>query len=184
MDPLVALTIVLGLVAAATALGLLWRARQGRIVPADGAVITAADVSSGTPFGAHATLLQFSSEFCARCPGTRRLLAGVADARPGVVHLDVDLTHRADLATRFAILQTPTTLILDGAGRVHARVGGVPSRAGIGEHLDDLGDLGDTAGPVPGTAGTARSPGNARSAGTDRDENTDPLRSSNVPFEP
>ena len=66
------------------------------------------------------------------------LLAGVAGSRPGVAHLDVDLTHRADLAHRFGVMQTPTTLILDGAGRVRFRIGGVPHRAGVARHLDDL----------------------------------------------
>jgi len=52
--------------------------------------------------------------------------------------VDVDLTHRADLARRFNVLQTPTTLVLDRAGRVRARVGGVPNRAALHAHLDDL----------------------------------------------
>lgn len=126
------------LLAGATTLGVVWRARQGRIAPVTGGLITPTDVASQAPFGTHATLLQFSTELCARCPGTRKLLAGVADSRPGVAHLDVDLTHRAGLANRFSILQTPTTLILDGSGRVRARVGGVPSREGINRHIDLL----------------------------------------------
>lgn len=104
-------------------------------------MITPTDVATQAPFGTHATLLQFSTELCARCPGTRKLLADVADSHPGVTHLDVDLTHRADLANRFSILQTPTTLILDGRGRVSARVGGVPNHARISQHLDDLDTL-------------------------------------------
>lgn len=138
MNPLTALTVILALVAAATALGLAWRARQGRIATVSGVVITPTDVASDVPFGRNATLLQFSTELCARCPGTSRLLAGVAGSRPGVAHLDVDLTHRADLANRYRVMQTPTTLILDGAGRVRARIGGVPNRSGIARHLDDL----------------------------------------------
>lgn len=138
MDSLTALTVIGALVAAATALGLAWRARQGRIATAAGEVITPTDVASDSPFGQAATLLQFSTELCARCPGTARLLAGVAGSRPGVAHLDVDLTHRADLASRFGVMQTPTTLILDGAGRVRFRIGGVPHRAGVARHLDDL----------------------------------------------
>lgn len=138
MNPLTALAVVLALVAGATALGVAWRSRQGRIAPVAGVVLTPTDVASDVPFGDTATLLQFSTELCARCPGTARLLSSVAGSRPGVAHLDVDLTHRADLANRFAILQTPTTLILDGSGRVRARIGGVPHRAGIARHLDDL----------------------------------------------
>ncbi|TFD48765.1 thioredoxin [Cryobacterium frigoriphilum] len=139
MDPLLALSLVLALIVASTALGLLWRARQGRVRAAGGAeVVRATDVGSSVAFGDLATLLQFSTELCARCPGTRRLLGQAADARPGVTHVDIDLTHRADLAARYNILQTPTTLILDGSGRVRARVGGAPHRAEIARQLDAL----------------------------------------------
>lgn len=154
MDPLQAVVIVLALLVVSTVFGLLWRARQGRVRAAGGAVgnravvIRAADVGASVDFGASATLLQFSTEFCARCPGTRRLLGQIADARHGVTHIDVDLTHRADLAARYSVLQTPTTLILDGGGSVRARVGGPPKRAEITRQLDDL-TAETTTPPVP-----------------------------------
>ena len=138
MNPLEAIGLLLALLAGTTVLGLFWRARQGRVTQISGQIIRPADVAVATPFGVAATLLQFSTELCARCPGTRRLLGAVADSRPGVVHVDVDLTHRADLANRYSILQTPTTLILDGAGRVRARVGGAPNRAAIAAALDNF----------------------------------------------
>ena len=145
MNPAAALLVIVLLVAVSTGLGLAWRHRQGRVTPtADGAAdtVTAGQLglapADAQAFGRDATLLQFSTEFCARCPGTSTLLRQVADARTGVNHVDVDLTHRADLARRFNILQTPTTLVLDGAGRVRARVGGVPNRAAMHAHLDDL----------------------------------------------
>ncbi len=78
--------------------------------------------------GETATLLQFSTELCARCPGVHRTLAGIAESREGVLHLDVDLTHRPDIAKHFHVLQTPTTLILDKDGAVQTRFGGVPNR--------------------------------------------------------
>lgn len=78
--------------------------------------------------GEVATLLQFSTELCARCPGVHRTLDSIASAREGVRHLDVDLTHRPDIAKHFHILQTPTTLVLDRDGVVQTRFGGVPSR--------------------------------------------------------
>ena len=141
MNPFGAALVLVALVAVATVLGLVYRSRQGlfRDVADDEAtVLTPADVGSQVPFGAAATLVQFSTEFCSRCPGTHRLLTQIADGRPGVAHVDVDLTHRADLASRFGVLQTPTTLVLDGAGRVHARVGGPPHRADVLRHLDHL----------------------------------------------
>ncbi|MFT3798645.1 TlpA family protein disulfide reductase [Microbacterium sp.] len=81
-----------------------------------------------TELGTEATLLQFSTELCARCPGMHRTLTAIADARPGVVHLDVDLTHRPDIAQHFHVLQTPTTFILDRDGVIQTRFGGTPSR--------------------------------------------------------
>ncbi|MEZ3159809.1 thioredoxin family protein [Microbacterium sp. BWT-B31] len=78
--------------------------------------------------GASATLLQFSTEMCARCPGVHRMLSSVADAHEGVRHLDVDLTHRPDIAKHFHVLQTPTTLVLDRNGAVQTRFGGAPNR--------------------------------------------------------
>ena len=78
--------------------------------------------------GASATLLQFSTELCARCPGVHRTLAAVAEKHPGVRHLDIDVTDRPDIAKHFHVLQTPTTLILDREGVIQTRFGGAPSR--------------------------------------------------------
>jgi thiol-disulfide isomerase/thioredoxin len=78
--------------------------------------------------GEVATLLQFSTEMCARCPGVHRVLSSIADDHEGVRHLDVDLTHRPDIAKHFHVLQTPTTLVLDRDGVVQTRFGGAPSR--------------------------------------------------------
>ena len=93
--------------------------------------------------GEVATLLQFSTELCSRCPGVHRTLAAVADARVGVRHLDIDVTHRPDIAKHFHILQTPTTLILDADGAVQTRFGGVPNRDVLELELNRL--TGETA---------------------------------------
>ena len=50
--------------------------------------------------GERATLLQFSSAFCAPCRATRRVLGDVAAATPGVVHIDVDAEHHLDVVRR------------------------------------------------------------------------------------
>ena len=145
MTTLGALAWVAGLIVLTAVLGLIWRARQGRVRTEQGDVVTAAEVFSAAAFGPEATLLQFSTEFCARCPATRRILGTIADAHPGVTHVDVDLTHRPELARRFDIMQTPTTLILDRTGRVRARIGGPPNRVDVTDHLSRL------TSPVPGT---------------------------------
>ncbi len=88
--------------------------------------------------GENATLLQFSTELCARCPGVHRTLAQIAAGHEGVRHLDVDLTHRPDIARHFHVLQTPTTLVLDRNGIVRTRFGGAPGRDVIELELNRL----------------------------------------------
>lgn len=122
MSPTAIIAILLGLVAFATALGFFWRARTGRVVATSADVVSLKEV----PLQGRATLLQFSTEVCAPCVPTRTLLGALASEHAGVQHIDLDLTHRPELASRFRILQTPTTLILDGDGVIRARIGGAP----------------------------------------------------------
>ncbi len=78
--------------------------------------------------GERATLLQFSSAFCAPCRATRRTLSEVAAVVPGVEHLEVDAEHHLELVRRLGILRTPTTLVLDAAGREVNRAAGAPRK--------------------------------------------------------
>ena len=82
----------------------------------------------GGPLGERATLVQFSSAFCAPCRATRVVLAKVAEDVDGVAHYDLDAESHLDLVRALGILRTPTTLVLDPAGRETARAGGVPRR--------------------------------------------------------
>ncbi|MES1212879.1 MAG: thioredoxin family protein [Leifsonia sp.] len=110
---------LIGIVAIATVLGLLWRASQGRVTTATGSI-------EGIELGGSATLLQLSSEVCAPCRATAKVLGGIREH--GVHHIEVDIADRPDLASRFNVLQTPTTLILDANGAVRARIGGAVRR--------------------------------------------------------
>ena len=89
-------------------------------------------VLAGTPWadsqGERATLLQFSSAFCAPCRATRRVLEQVSSVTPGVAHVEVDAEHHLDVVRRLGILRTPTTLVLDGQGREVTRASGAPTR--------------------------------------------------------
>ena len=78
--------------------------------------------------GARATLLQFSSAFCAPCRATRRVLAEVAAVVPGVTHVEIDAEHHLALVRRLGILRTPTTLVLDAAGHEVTRATGAPDK--------------------------------------------------------
>lgn len=78
--------------------------------------------------GDRATLVQFSSAFCAPCRTTRRVLADVAEVVPGVVHVDIDAERHLDVVRRLDILRTPTTLVLDRSGNEVARAAGAPRK--------------------------------------------------------
>jgi thiol-disulfide isomerase/thioredoxin len=92
-------------------------------------------VLAGTAYdaqrGERATLLQFSSAFCAPCRATRRILADVTSAVPGVTHVEVDAEEHLDLVRRLGVLRTPTTLVLDAAGREVTRASGAPRTAQV-----------------------------------------------------
>ncbi|MCW2759266.1 MAG: putative thioredoxin, partial [Nocardioidaceae bacterium] len=89
-----------------------------------------------TDLGETATLLQFSSAFCAPCRATRRTLEEVARIVPGVTHIEVDAEDNLELVRRLGILRTPTTLVLDATGHEVSRASGAPTKqaviAGIG----------------------------------------------------
>jgi thiol-disulfide isomerase/thioredoxin len=97
-------------------------------------VLTAAGVA--VPLGERATLLQFSSAFCAPCRATRRVLGEVAGLVPGVTHVEVDAEHHLDVVRSLRVLRTPTTLILDPEGRELSRASGLPQRDQVLAALD------------------------------------------------
>ena len=88
--------------------------------------------------GERATLLQFSSAFCAPCRATRTILGDVADVVPGVVHLEVDAEHHLELVRALDVLRTPTTLILDASGTEATRASGAPRKESVLSALDGI----------------------------------------------
>ena len=97
---------------------------------------------AGTPWaadlGERATLVQFSSAFCAPCRATRQTLADVSARTDGVVHVEIDAESHLDLVRRLHILRTPTTLVLDGLGRELVRATGAPKREQVEAALSRL----------------------------------------------
>ncbi|MET9760624.1 thioredoxin family protein [Streptomyces sp. NPDC006372] len=129
MTGLVVCVVVL---AAASAYGVLQRRRSGRVRVRgrdDGKRLDAAEL--GTELGERATLVQFSSAFCAPCRATRRVLGEVAGMVPGVAHVEIDAEAHLDLVRRLDILKTPTVLVLDAGGRVVRRATGQPRKADV-----------------------------------------------------
>ncbi|MER5835364.1 thioredoxin family protein [Streptomyces tibetensis] len=129
MTGLVVCVVVL---AAASAYGVLQRRRSGRVRVRgrdDGKRLDAAEL--GAELGERATLVQFSSAFCAPCRATRRVLGEVAGVVPGVTHVEIDAEAHLDLVRRLDILKTPTVLVLDADGRVVRRATGQPRKADV-----------------------------------------------------
>ena len=60
------------------------------------------------------------------------------DTGDRVEFVEVDLTDDPDLARTFRVVQTPTVLLLDSAGRPRTRLSGTLTRATITEALDAL----------------------------------------------
>ena len=92
-------------------------------------VLTEADL--GGTLGRRATLVQFSTAFCAPCRPTRQILAQVAGMVDGVAHVEVDAAARLDLVRRLRINSTPTVLVLDRDGAVVKRASGLPRKADV-----------------------------------------------------
>ncbi|MFG3586048.1 TlpA family protein disulfide reductase [Streptomyces sp. NPDC047990] len=126
------LVVCLAVLAAASGYGLLHRRRSGRVRVRGrdgGKRLGAAELGEG--LGERATLVQFSSAFCAPCRATRRVLAEVAGLVPGVAHVEIDAEDRLDLVRELDILKTPTVLVLDAEGRIVRRATGQPRKADV-----------------------------------------------------
>ncbi len=145
-----------------TAFGLAWRRRQGRLravgatgrsgrhpdgsAPSDSAhgaagaagqpALTAADLRH--ELGPRATLVQFSSAFCAPCRATRQILGEVAGTLDGVSHVEIDAESRLDLVRRLGIFSTPTVLVLGPGGFIVRQASGQPRKADVIAALGEL----------------------------------------------
>ncbi|MFI1165698.1 TlpA family protein disulfide reductase [Streptomyces sp. NPDC020801] len=126
------LVVCVAVLVAASAYGALQRRRSGRIRVRgrdEGRRLGVADL--GEDLGERATLVQFSSAFCAPCRATRRVLGEVAGVVPGVAHVEIDAEARLDLVRELDILKTPTVLVLDADGRIVRRATGQPRKADV-----------------------------------------------------
>jgi thiol-disulfide isomerase/thioredoxin len=140
--------VCVAVLAAAGAFGMIWKIRSGRLctsttaaaddaasppaggrAPRAGQALTEAEL--GHPLGGRATLVQFSTAFCAPCRATRVMLADVAGLVDGVAHVEIDAESRLDLVRRLDIRRTPTVLVLGADGRIARRASGQPRKADV-----------------------------------------------------
>lgn len=137
------LLVVLATLGVATALGLVLRARSGRVRAASSAPAagpTGWDLAGTAPRGPQRVLLlQLSSPVCAPCRQTAAVLGELAAGDSSVRHVEIDVAERADVARALGVLRTPTTVAFDADGAELARVSGVPR---VDELLAALGRAG------------------------------------------
>ena len=110
---------------------------EGAQPPDPGPLITGTDL--GLPLGQRATLVQFSTAFCAPCRATRQILAEVAGMTEGVAHVEIDAESHLDLVRRLDIRRTPTVLVVRPDGRIAKRGSGQPRKADVIAALGDVG---------------------------------------------
>ena len=125
--------------AVAAVLGVAWRRNNGKMrEPADSRLtgsssakpqITVSEL--GQPLGSRATLVQFSSAFCAPCRATRRVLAEVAGMTDGIAYVEIDAESRLDLVRHLDVRRTPTVFVLGPDGRIAKRASGQPRKADV-----------------------------------------------------
>ena len=146
--------VVIGVLALATAFGLWRRHTDGRVrlvVPAEPTASSEQSVAEGvaaeqapaSPFadfgelGERATIVQFSARVCAPCRAAKVIASDIVATVPGVTHIEIDAESHMDLVQEHGIMRTPTLLVLDGQGRLSARIAGVPRKDELLIALDD-----------------------------------------------
>lgn len=138
MSPLAAGLAILALLLIALALGVVLQRRHARVQTiADGARVDPTELGAAA-LGDLGTIVQFSTEYCARCPGTKRLLSELVSEQDGVTFLHVDVTHNPHLVSKYHLLQTPTVLFVDAAGRPRTRVSGAVTRPALVQEIHAL----------------------------------------------
>lgn len=127
-SPLILVALVL---VVASAIGIVWRRRNGKVTVVNEStdVLTPRDL--GQPLGESATLVQFSSAFCQPCRATRRILEEVADMVPGVAHVELDAEANLELVRSLNVLRTPTVFVVDPEGRIRTRASGQPRKVDV-----------------------------------------------------
>lgn len=120
-------SILLGVLALTAVVGVLFARRNGRVshsgAPEPSAVgLTAEDL--GAPLGERATVVQFSTAFCAPCRAARVSLRHLAEKSRGVAYIDIDAESHLELVRRLNVVRTPTVLVLDAHGRIAGRGSG------------------------------------------------------------
>jgi thiol-disulfide isomerase/thioredoxin len=121
----VGVLVVVGVLAVASVVGLVLRARSGQVRV--GSATDGWALAGRTPgTDERVLLLQLSSPVCAPCRQAAGVLGGLAATTAGVVHVEIDVAEHPDIARSLHVLRTPTTVAFDRTGGELLRISGVP----------------------------------------------------------
>ncbi len=123
----------------ASAYGFWWKRSRGAIrsnkaIP--GHQLTAAKL--GEALGSRATMVQFSSAFCAPCRATHSLLSQMVLSMDDVKHVHIDAESHLELVRELDIRSTPTTLFINKDGVEVGRAAGTPKREQVLAALSNI----------------------------------------------
>lgn len=135
--------IVIGLIGL-TLFGIWHRRRQGAVKLASGEPRVITPLQLPGPLADGATLVMFSTRFCAICPSARALFESVV-SEPRARFYEIDAEQDLDLAKRFGVKSTPTTLVLNSKGEEVARIIGAPKRSNTLAIIDEVAGVGVVA---------------------------------------
>lgn len=125
----VGVAVLVGTLVLATLVGLVLKARDGRL-RAGGGASGGWTLAGSAPAGAdRVLLLQLSSPVCTPCRQAAGVLTAFSARTPGVVHREIDVAERPEVARALGVLRTPTVVAFDRAGAEFVRVSGVPRAA-------------------------------------------------------
>ena len=123
----------------ASVYGFWWKRSRGAIrsnkaIP--GHQLTAAKL--GEALGSRATMVQFSSAFCAPCRATHSLLSQMVLSMDDVNHIHIDAESHLELVRELDIRSTPTTLFINKDGVEVGRAAGTPKREQVLAALSNI----------------------------------------------
>ena len=92
----------------------------------------------GEQLGSRATMVQFSSAFCAPCRATHALLSQMVIPMDDVKHIHIDAESHLELVRQLDIRSTPTTIFLNREGIEVGRAAGTPKREQVIDALNAI----------------------------------------------
>ncbi|GAB2654312.1 thioredoxin family protein [Nocardia goodfellowii] len=143
---MIEITILIVVLAAAIAVGVVWRRREGKVretaVPAADAPTRAQLLTAVGFTGSGPLVLHFSADWCGPCAAVRRVVATVAQElsetpRPPQ-DIEVDIDAESALARELNVLSLPTTFLFDAEGKERFRISGVPKATDLRTALSPL----------------------------------------------